>query len=165
MNRTLALGLIATVAVWLALFVYDTGRSNTLDQTIATGIVVLYLGVVIHMFVDRRLMIWTASAVGILLGAIGWIALFARFEYGWAVGPLTPGESQGWLDLVRAAVLVGGPMLGYSLIVYRIEKHRTGEPARPGEILNAPTWPEVERRNNPYGRRDTDQPDYKEPTL
>lgn len=157
-NRTFALGLLATVVVWVALLGYDTGSSTTLDQVIASFIALLYLGVCVHMLVDRRLAVWSASAVGIFLGAVGWIALFSRFEYGWAVGRLSPGESQGWLDLVRACVLVGGPMLAVALIQFRLEKRRTGQPARPGELLlvDGDAYRGPERRGDAPGRRATD---------
>lgn len=158
MNRTLALGLLATVLVWFVLLGYDTASSTVLDQVIATFIAVLYLGVCVHMLVDRKLAVWSASAVGIFLGAIGWIALFSRFEYGWAVGRLSPGESQGWLDLVRACVLVGGPMLAVALIQFRLETRRTGQPSRPGELLliDTPQYHGPERRGTTPGRRSTD---------
>ena len=155
MNRTFALGVGATAIIWLALLAYDTGTSTALDQVIATFIALLYLGVCLHMLVDRGVRIWSASAVGIFLGAVGWIVLFARFEYGWAIGRLSSGESQGWLDLVRACVLVGGPMLAVSLIRFRLEKRRTGEPAVPGELLTVetPAYIGPERRSGRDRRR------------
>lgn len=156
MNRTLAFGLVAVALICLVLYLV-VPMSDGLNTGAEILVVLVSLAVVIHMFIDRRLSIWNASSVSIMLGEIGWLVLFGFFAFRaiFGRGSLTPGESEFWLDLVLALVLLSRPLLLESLIAFRMEKRRTGEPAIPGELLSPPTWPEVERRSGVDRRRTT----------
>lgn len=137
MNRSLALGLALSTLIWIALWFYPDGESQLLNEVIATGLVLLYTGIVIHMLADRGVSLWTAFSVGVVLGAAGWVALFSLFEYGWRFGSLAPGVGEAWLDVVRALVLVSGAFAGFGLVRERLHR-RAGKETIPGALLLPP---------------------------
>jgi hypothetical protein len=157
MNRTLALALLASLAVYVALFAYDSGNSHALDLSICILITVVYVGIVIHMIEDRRRWLWNAASVGIVFTTAAVAALFAFFGYQYWHGMLEPGPAQGWLDFVRTGLIVGGPIFGVAILSYRLEKAWKREPTQPGEVLAVPSaeWQpgDPDRRNGPADRR------------
>jgi hypothetical protein len=154
MSRALALGLAAVTAVWLGLYWYDTGDSHTADWIVIAVTLVPIVIVVAHMAIDRRLTLWNAGSVGILVREIGWCALFLWFALR-LNGERDPGLNQGLLDVVRAAAPVGGVMISYWLITYRLDMRRAGTPTVPGEMLtvHGPTYIGPERRSGRDRRR------------
>jgi len=132
MNRILLRSILAVSFIWLALQFYTTGDSDTFDRVLYVLLILTYVGVMIHMFWDRKLSVWGSGSVAILFGAAGWATLF-----GWFLGRVlvrfTPGVSEGWLDVVRALIVVSGPMLIYAMVRFRIDKK--GDHAHPGELL------------------------------
>lgn len=162
MSRTLAVTALAVAAGWGALYLFVGGRDD-LYTAAELLIIVVSAAVIVHMFVDRYLRYWESTSVSILLGEIGWIALFGWFAVRaiWGRGSLTPGQSEGWLDLVLALVLLGRPLLLVSVILFRLGKRRRGETMQPGELLtqglpyNGPerrAGPTDRRHGNVYGR-------------
>lgn len=136
MSRVLVIPILATLAIWLVLYLFVTGDSRALNQVIAAGIVVCNLAVIVHLFADRKLRLWTIFAVGVLLGAFGWVFLFSRFEYGWQFGNLDAGWSEGWYDAVRACAVTSVVITFAALIVHRIRENH--KPTMPDGLMTPP---------------------------
>jgi hypothetical protein len=156
-NRLMLLCIASAAVVYFLLYRYDSGSNNALDVTISGGMAAAYLLVAIHMLIDRRLIVWTLSAIGVLFTALCAGSLFGFFFWQWWRGQMDSGQAQGWLDTVRTAAIIGGPALVASIALFRYRKWRTGQDALPGEILMAPATDDwdgtTERRVGPDDRR------------
>lgn len=136
MSRVLVIPVLATIVIWLVLYLFVTGESTGLNKAIAAGIVVCNLAFIAHLFADRGLLLWTVYGVGVLLSAFGWVFLFSRFEYGWQFGRLDSGVSEGWYDLVRACAVTSVILSVAALIWHRVRERN--KPTIPDGLMAGP---------------------------
>lgn len=132
MNRILLRAMLVATLIWLALQFYSPGDSDAFDHLLYVLIILTNAGVMVHMFWDRKLSIWGSGSVAILFGAAGWATLFGWFLCR-VLFRFAPGVSEAWLDVVRALIVVSGPMLIYAMVRFRLDKK--GDHAHPGELL------------------------------
>jgi hypothetical protein len=144
---------VSAAVVYVLLYSYDSGSNNALDVTISGGMASAYLLVAIHMLIDRRLIVWTLSAIGVMFTAICAGSLFGFFFWQWWQGRMDPGQQQGWLDTVRTAAIIGGPALVASIVVFRYRRWRGRPATRPSEEVTSDWDGKSERRVGPPDRR------------
>jgi hypothetical protein len=156
MNRLFAAALLSALLIYIGLYFYDTTNERRLDTFISAGLAVGFLLGAVHMLLDRTWREWNATAVAILMMLVSVGTLFALLFYQRQYGRLSSGQSQGWLDLVRATAIIGLPLFLAAIARYRYQKIR-GEPAiRPSDQVTK-AWDGVtERRSDEPGRRNYD---------
>ena len=164
--KTLAGASVAVAATWTVLYFIPAPippQTAWYDQTIVYEIAIVFSTTAAVMAISRKT--WTIRAIGLFFAAIAigllfWNAVYVRqsgyrFEKGRVIPNTNPGVQEGVGDLARALLFIGGPLLMVGLVMWLIG--RFGHAPDP-VIDHAPTYPEVDRRRDPYGRRITDQP-------
>jgi hypothetical protein len=167
--KTLLGASAAVTATWGALYFAPAPippATAWYDKTIVYEIAIVFSTAALVMLISRKM--WTIRAVGLFFSALAigllfWNAVYVR-QSGYRVndkGRVVPntnhGIQEGVTDLSRALLMIGGPLLMVGLVMWL-----WGRFGPEHDPVVEPTYPEIERRNDAYGRRITDQPDYKD---
>lgn len=134
-NVYLSIGLAFVLVLWALLWMVHFEPGGDFDIALILLTVSLQAGIVLHMFRDRGLRLWTMASVAVLIGALTWAAYFSRTGWVLKIGRLEPGVNEGWLDAVRAGVLANGVLFWGALIWFHRRKVKQGKRSRPGELL------------------------------
>lgn len=171
--KLLASGVGATAAVWGGFYLHPSpppGQYDFWDKLIVWEIAVSFTFGAVVMLLSRKT--WTFRGVGLLLASVGIAILFLLAgviaELGVTRGDVPPGTilptarmdpgiREGWQDLARAFLSVGGAGLFVGLFFWTIG--RFGAHAYLGDVLGSP--PRYSPDSHP-GRRLTDA-DFDEP--
>ena len=151
MNRVFILPMLATLLVWLVLYVFVSGDDTGLNRGIAAGVIATCVAVAVHMLYDRRLQYWTLFATGVFIWTWGWAFLVSFLQRDWLLPEISRGVREGWLDGVRACLIMGIPLIAYGLFSVRIRRVQTGEPVVPGQAL-IPDNVEFRTRGSDWGK-------------
>jgi len=168
--RTLIAASVVVAGVWTTLYVTPTPippATSWYDKMIFYEIAIVFSTAAAVMLISRKM--WTIRAVGLFFSALAigllfWNAVYVR-QSGYrvnAAGRVVPntnhGIQEGVTDLSRALLMVGGPLLMIGLLIWL-----WGRFGPDHDPTTDPTYPEVERRGNPYGRRSSDWPEGTQP--
>jgi hypothetical protein len=162
--KTLAATSAAVAAIWGVLYLVPAPippATTWYDKMIVYEIAIVFSTAAIVMLISRKM--WTIRAIGLFFSALAigllfWNAVYVR-QSGYRVrnGRVVPntdhGIQEGVTDLSRALLMIGGPLLMVGLVMWL-----WGRFGPDHDPVIEPTYPEVERRANPYGRRATDRP-------
>ena len=163
--RTLAAASLAVAATWGVLYAMPQPippSTTWYDKMIVYEIAIVFSTAAAVMLISRKM--WTIRAIGLFFSALAigllfWTAVYVR-QSGYRVndkGRVVPntnaGIQEGVTDLSRALLMIGGPLLMVGLVIWLWGRFG---PDHDGIVDPPKTYPEIERRSNPYGRRATD---------
>ena len=152
MNRLFVVSLVSVLFVYVVLFLYDNSEEPRLDTVISGGLALGFLFGAVHMLIDRTWREWHATAVAILMLLVSVGTLFGLLFYQRQFGRLDTGTQQGWLDVVRAAAIIGMPLFLVVIGRYRWQKLRDGDAVRPSDQITKDWKPGDPDRRTFYRR-------------
>ena len=154
MNRLFVAALLSVLVVYVLLFLYDNTKEPRFDTVLSGALALGFLLGAVHMIIDRKWHDWHATAVAILMLLVAVGTLFGLFFVQRQYGRLDPGAQQGWLDVVRAAAIIGLPLFLAAMGHYRWQKWTNGHARRPSDQITTDWKPgDPDRRVGPPDRR------------
>jgi peptidoglycan/LPS O-acetylase OafA/YrhL len=148
MNRLFMASVVGAVLVYLGLYFYDSTNDTRLYTVITGGFALGFIVGVTHMLIDRRLTIWTPTAIAIIYVMGAMAALFALIFWPRYFDPLSPGIRQGWVDLIVALGAIGLPVWFLSIARYRLDRWKGRPATRPSDEFDYSRTVEMDRRTH-----------------
>lgn len=117
--KLFASGVAALAVAWGGLYLNASpgpGEYSRIDRFLVHEITLAFALAAIVMVMSRRY--WTFRAVGLFLTSLGTALLYGLSSWLADGRSLSPGVREGWLDLARAGLGLGGAMVIIGLVFY-----------------------------------------------
>jgi hypothetical protein len=128
--------LVTFALIYTGLYFYDSGSSNWMDGSISGLVAVTSLGLIAHMHFDRGIFKWTPASIALMYLFLLALAVFSWLFVQWTFGAFSPGVSEGWFDVGRAAGIISS--IGNLIILALVHGSQREEVKEEPEEMIAP---------------------------